>query len=604
MSNASLELGGGNWAAKDGNLLGYAVGDTSGKYLPREFTFSRGADIGATRVNKDGLIEKYRENLLLQSNQFDTTWSLNSASLTSGQAGYDGSNDAWELKATGDGVTHLARSSQGSLSVSGVSTFSVYVKAGNTDFVRINLLTSGSPNCNNYFDVANGSVGSSPSGSVAHSSITAAGNGFYRISLTHDGSGGSINEVRIQVAEADGDDIPATNSYIYIQDAQLERGLVATDYLESDDETGKAGVLDNLPRIDYTSGSAQLLMEPSRTNYFEQSEYIASNYWFKENATITQNDATSPEGVYNAVKLIDNSTEARHRFSQATSFTSGTDYTLSVFVKKNSSGRFLLLNANTAFNARAALNLDTLEVTNINGTKGKLEDYGNGWYRFSVSGQATSTASTSTYIQMQDSASDVNYVGDGSSFYLYGAQVEAGSYATSYIPNYGTALGVTRNADFSGDNDIVGSPISFGANDDFTLFYEGSFDNLSSTSNMIMGGGNKSLGDAYKNYWWVQNATTIKITGDSEVLMASASMSLNNDTNHKLLVKRDGSTIDFFVDGSKLTTTQSAPNTAFVFRSLGWSYTNSVYKVSGNIKQALVFNSALTDAECIALTTL
>jgi len=119
-----------------------------------------------------------------------------------------------------------------------------------------------------------------------------------------------------------------------------------------------------------------------------------------------------------------------------------------------------------------------------------------------------------------------------------------------------------------------------------------------------MGGGNKSLGDAYKNYWWVQNATTIKITGDSEVLMASASMSLTNDTNHKLLVKRDGSTIDFFVDGSKLTTTQSAPNTAFVFRSLGWSYTNSVYKVSGNIKQALVFNSALTDAECIALTTL
>jgi hypothetical protein len=45
MSKASLELGGGNWAAKDTKLLGYAVGDTSGKYLPREFDFSRGADI-------------------------------------------------------------------------------------------------------------------------------------------------------------------------------------------------------------------------------------------------------------------------------------------------------------------------------------------------------------------------------------------------------------------------------------------------------------------------------------------------------------------------------------------------------------------------------
>ena len=273
MSKASLELGGGNWAAKDGNILGYAVGDTSGKYLPREFTFSRGADIGATRVNKDGLIEKYRENLLTYSNQFDTTWFLNSASLTSGQAGYDGSNDAWELKATGDGVTNLARVSQGSLSVSGVATFSVYVKAGNTDFVRINLLPSGLPNCNNYFDVANGSVGSSPSGSVVHSSITAAGNGFYRIALTYDGSAGNINEVRIQVADADGDDIPATNSYIYIQDAQLEYGLVATDYLESGASTGKAGILDNLPRIDYTSGSASLLLEPQRKNEISHSEY-------------------------------------------------------------------------------------------------------------------------------------------------------------------------------------------------------------------------------------------------------------------------------------------------------------------------------------------
>ena len=39
-----------------------------------DFTFDRGTDHGATRIGSDGLIKKYRENLLVQSNQFDTTW--------------------------------------------------------------------------------------------------------------------------------------------------------------------------------------------------------------------------------------------------------------------------------------------------------------------------------------------------------------------------------------------------------------------------------------------------------------------------------------------------------------------------------------------------
>lgn len=95
----------------------------------------------------------------------------------------------------------------------------------------------------------------------------------------------------------------------------------------------------------------------------------------------------------------------------------------------------------------------------------------------------------------------------------------------------------------------------------------------------------------------------MRITGDAEVRLATTSMSLSDNTNHKLLVKRSGSVVDFFVDGAKLTTTQNNPNTAFTFRSLGWAYTNSVYKVSGNIKKAMIFNEALTDAECISLTS-
>ena len=74
MSKASIEIGGGNWAAKDTKLLGYAVGDTSGKYLPRELAFSRTADIAATRVNKDGLVEKFRENQFTYSGNFSSAF--------------------------------------------------------------------------------------------------------------------------------------------------------------------------------------------------------------------------------------------------------------------------------------------------------------------------------------------------------------------------------------------------------------------------------------------------------------------------------------------------------------------------------------------------
>jgi hypothetical protein len=191
----------------------------------------------------------------------------------------------------------------------------------------------------------------------------------------------------------------------------------------------------NQPKIYYVTYDNKLL----RSNQFNTSPWLATN------VTITNNATTSPEGVTNAASLTDDATNGRHRIEQSSlAFTYGEIYTLSVFVKKNSANRFLLLNANTAFNARAALNLDTLEITNDGTTDGQVEDYGNGWYRFSVSGQVTvSRASTSIYIQMQDTASDISYVGNGSSFYLYGAQLETGDTATDYVETTTTAAVAT-----------------------------------------------------------------------------------------------------------------------------------------------------------------
>ena len=231
MANASLELGGNNWAAKDGNLLGYAVGDSSGKYVPREFDFTRGINLAATRIDANGLIEKGRENLLLQSNQFDTTWSLANVSATSAQSGYDGSTDAWLITKT---TTSSGRIQQSKTS-SGVQTFSAYTKKGTLDGAILRVDSTGG-NEEVVYNLTSGSV-AFVTGSVIDSSIDSVGNDWYRIQFTFNKS---ITAVRIYPYTNTGGITTIGN--IYIQDAQLEAGLVATDYIESGATTGKAGL--------------------------------------------------------------------------------------------------------------------------------------------------------------------------------------------------------------------------------------------------------------------------------------------------------------------------------------------------------------------------
>jgi len=580
---------------KDGTL--YSAKPTNGD---GDFTFSRGSNLAATRVNSEGLIEKGRENLLLQSNTFDTTWSTVNASVTSGQSGYDGSSDAWLLeKSASAGYLRQNNAS------SNLQTYSIYAKSGTLNWVVLESVVIG----NAYFDLQNGVVGNA-SASLIDKNIDSIGNGWYRVSITYNAT---ISQVRLFPADSNGS-VSGTSGNILIQDAQLELGLVATDYIETTTTTEQAGILEDMPRLDYSGGATcpSLLLEPQRTNSVVHSEYMSSSWWNATQVSVISNSAISPDGKQNASKIVETASTSTHLLSST--FMANQVGVVSVYAKAGER-RYATISKNSGGSNYGTATFDLIDgvVTQENKTATavpSIEDAGNGWYRLSV--YFTTSAAGFFSIGLSNSATYTgstigfnSYAGDGTSgAYFWGAQCElnSASYPTSIIPTYGAS--VTRSADFSDNNDIVSSPISFGANDDFTLFYEGSFDDLSSGFNMIMGGGNQSSGNDYKNYWWLFNATSIRINGDSEVLMASASMSLTDDTNHKLLVKRDGSTIDFFVDGSKLTTTQSTPNTSFVFRSLGWSYTNSVYKVSGNIKQSLVFNSALTDAECIQLTTL
>ena len=560
-------------AYKDGKLYSVRPTDGSG-----DFTFSRGSNLAATRVASSGLIEKGRENLLLQSNQFDTTWTNTSSAETSGFEGYDGTNNAWKLEKTGNG----GRLRQ-TISLSGVNTFSVYAKAGTAKWLRLLFETISD---SYYFDLENGVLGSSTSQPV-DGNIESVGNGWYRCSVT---GSGTIGAVRIYPADDDLD-VTGTSGSIYIQDAQLEQGLVATDYIETGASTAQAGILEDMPRLDYSGGAScpSLLLEPQRSNVITQSEYIGA--WTPSGLTITDNDATSPEGVSNAAKLTLPSGSAQKRIALGSMPVTSVARSYSFFFKSDDITAVQLVHSGD-LQGYARFDIST-GVVGSTGTKttSDIEDYGNGWYRCVANFDSTNAFGSTIYLYISDSATG-GYGGSTSAqgdLFVYGAQYEEGSYPTSYIPTYGSS--VTRSDDFMNISSLADEING----NSFTYFLEVNNEAVvrdASTGNISVG----ATGNRF--FLYNSNATSnrlqlfIQDSGGIEQYVLSAD-------NVKIAIRFEPNNVEVFENGvSVLSTTQNldfSANSAYVLRGT----TREI-----GIKQTAIFPTALTDSECIALTTL
>jgi hypothetical protein len=213
-------------------------------------------------------------------------------------------------------------------------------------------------------------------------------------------------------------------------------------------------VRDNVPRIDYTGGGCpHILAEPQRTNLVTYSEDFSDSSWSKSSITVTDG-FTSPSGDSTASKLTEGSTNINHQIYNAISGTAGNIYTLSGFFKKGERDIIQLVYGGAAFDEGSVYcNFDLTNGVLGSGTylDASITLISNGWYRCEFTATKTTTGNFNiTYAPKLTSTSSRNaaYTGDGTSgVYIWGAQVEVGSYGTSYIPNFGTALGVTRNQD-------------------------------------------------------------------------------------------------------------------------------------------------------------
>jgi membrane protein YqaA with SNARE-associated domain len=219
------------------------------------------------------------------------------------------------------------------------------------------------------------------------------------------------------------------------------------------------------PRFDHDSAGVcrGLLIEEGRTNLLQRSEDFGNATWTKANSSISGTLYTAPTGASTANELVEDSLNAAHTCVQnAATATIGTTYTFSVFVKrKPSSNQFLLIGAtNLVVASFISVNLTNGVTSTGIGSPGSPINvsstaYPDGWYRVQFSVVATSAASITLDIRLSRDGTWANrsYLGDGvQSSLLWGAQVEAGSFATSYIPT--TTSSLTRSADVCSYSDV------------------------------------------------------------------------------------------------------------------------------------------------------
>jgi hypothetical protein len=207
----------------------------------------------------------------------------------------------------------------------------------------------------------------------------------------------------------------------------------------------------NIPRFDHTSAGVcrGLLIEESRTNSITGSN--AFNTWTLGNSTVASSSVVTPEGTADAWKLVEDSLTANHIATRSFTPVSGTTYTASVWLKSaENSFAFVGLTGGGFPTTFISVNLSTGAVSTAVGTPVGATSvaYPNGWWRVSFSLAATASSSSVIDIRLSRDGNWANrsYLGNGvNGMYCYGGQVEAGSFATSYIPT--TTGSVVRSAD-------------------------------------------------------------------------------------------------------------------------------------------------------------
>jgi hypothetical protein len=235
-------------------------------------------------------------------------------------------------------------------------------------------------------------------------------------------------------------------------------------------------------------------------------------------------------------------------------------------------------------------------VSNTGGGTASIVDYGNGWYRVSLTLTAAATA-TGYWGNGLAKNGIITFTSDGTSIYMWGLQLEAGAYATSYIPTLGAA--VTRGADScskTGISSLIGQT-------EGVLF----FDFVATAQNADGVGFSliTAFGDANENFqlyasgttlYWYAWKTTVRID-------ETANQTLVAGDRYKIAYAYKSGDWALYINGvQKRTSAETNVPAVSQFNLSATGLGVSPVTAKNEYNQALVFKTRLSNADLAALT--
>ena len=587
------------------------------KSLDPRITFRR----GTPGTYYDGVTHvKAEENLLSYSEDFtDSSWlKLGTALETTTEIAPDGSQNAYFLKQNSANSQH-AIYARDLADLGKTYSISIYAKAGAVSRI---LLGSVFTNESVLYDLSSGEFERYTYSSklIKSYNMESAGNGWYRCSIVYE-SATSDNGMGLYLLD-DNDGVAFvgdSSSGLYIWGAQLEQRDSVTAYTSTMREDGTSAPITkyqpklmtaaaDTARFDHdplTGESKGLLIEEQRTNLIPYSEDFDDDYWTHPRADVYEH-VIAPDGTRSAAELVANtSASGGMSIYKQTVTTISSPFTVSCYFKKGDNNYAAIFN-NDGVGSGANQYFDIFNGAVESGTTfgsvsftiddASIQDVGNGWFRCSVT---ITTDATSVRSQFAPSLP----TGDGSNLsctiyetrgFLWGAQVEVGSFATSYIKTSGAPAGTVRSAD---NASITGENFSsWYRQDEGSLYVETStFDTRSGNSRITFSDGtnNNRIFTANGDYaLFVQTNGGIKVEINSNLL-------INQYVKKAIGLKEN----DFAVSVNGVDPIIDSSGTLPLVDKVGfWNINQSGTQINGHIKKLAYYPQRLTNEQLQNLT--